>query len=121
MRNILKVVAGVVIGASLMSLYHFVVRIQSQESQLHLEIVDQTSKPVKKVTVTTGQIKPEDATFTNLDSGDKIYYSRSFGGEGTSRLHLEFEDGNKLDSREIYVEGGYTMVYTLFDDTIHVD
>jgi hypothetical protein len=113
MRNVLKVVAGVVLGASLMFLYHFVEGIKSGGTQLHLKILNQTSKPVKKVTVTTGQINPEEASFTNLVPGDKIYYSRSFGGEGTCELHLEFKDGNKLNSQGMYVEGGYTLVYKL--------
>jgi hypothetical protein len=122
MRSSLKVFAGVVIGASLMFLYDFVIGIQPWQSKLHLEILNQSSKPIKEVTVTTGQtFNPQQASFMKLVSGDKINYSRSFGGEGTCELHLEFEDGRKLNSQGMCVEGGYRLVYTLFDDTIHAE
>jgi hypothetical protein len=122
MRNSLKVFAGVVIGASLMFLYHFVSGMMSAGSPLHVEIINQTSKPVNKVTFSTEQISGrKDASFMDLVSEDKIYYSRSFGGEGTCKLQLEFEDGRKLNSQESYVETRFRVVYTLFDDTIQVE
>lgn len=128
MKSVLTVIIGIVIGALMMFCYFFFKKVEQKvltaempkTPELHLEIYNQASKPLKRLSIQSVKGKSL-SEFTNLRLGDKIYKNYPMAGQGTSTLFIEFENGKKMYSSESYVEGGYTLVQTIYDDSVHTD
>lgn len=43
------------------------------------------------------------------------------GGEGSCAFSIYFESGKTLSSPETYIESGYHLTYTIYQDSIHID
>lgn len=130
MKSFLTVIIGIVIGALLTFCYFFFKKVEQKVNEadistksveeVYLEISNKSSKPIKRLSIQSSKTKSI-AEFTNLRYNDKIYKSYVQPGEGTSRLFIEFQDGKKMHSAESYVEGGYTLVQTIYNDSVQTD
>jgi len=57
-------------------------------------------------------------TIQSIESGDDYIYTYKHSGEGTYQFEVEFENGDKINEGERYVESGYYLTEIINSNSV---